>query len=134
MERSRSSSSFSSPSPDQKESEDIRCAARFVNDTYVSTFTLVNALILQIAQFTLAYFFTKFMSTCLSPSGLRQERSWLNVLPGISIKMAITSLGACNRLYQAWRGHLEVLQWHSGQGTLILAGLSACFTTPLVLL
>ena len=99
MERSCSSSSFSSPSPDQKESEDIRCPARFVNDTCVSTFTLVNTLILQIAQFTLAYFFTKFMSTRLSPSGPQQEWSWLNALPGISIKMAITSLGACNRLY-----------------------------------
>jgi hypothetical protein len=121
------------PGPDQKQSEDIRYLPRSVYNIYVSNFTLVTALILQIAQFTLAYFFAKSMSY-ISPGKPWQGRFYAGALPGIAIINALTSLGACKRIYHAWAGNLEVLQWRKDPGALTLTGLGAFFTSPFVLL
>jgi hypothetical protein len=107
----------SSPGPDQKQSEDIRCPLLLAYDVCVSNFTLVNALILQIAQFTLAYFFAKSMSPYVSPGRPWQDRYWAGALPGIAIKNTFASLGACKRLYRAWAGESRSSQMAEKSGS-----------------
>lgn len=129
----RSHSSFSSSSH-QKQIGDVSHPQGLIYDVYVSNLALLNALILQIAQLVLAYFFAKSMFPYMSPSRPWRDRFCAGALPGIAITNALTSMGACQRLYQAWTGNLEVLKWRRDPGALAFAGLGTAFTSPFVLL